>query len=174
MAVDVELLREMVREWERLIDHPVQAMAELNDKAEQMIKLAVALLAAGITLAGYVIQTLPDLVEPWFGVGILAGIVLNLSSIAQFLRAYAGAGPHGELHIGPHPAWMMDKTKESDWTLYRHLGSIVRSYGKYSDVNVGKMRDSAVRRTTGLAVMALAATAYAASMSFILGRVIIG
>lgn len=173
MAVDVRLLREMVRESERLIDHQLQAMEQLDDKAEHMVGLSVALLAGGVALVGFMIQNLPDRIGFWFALGVSCGVILNLGSIASFLRSYVGIAPHTELHVTPHPTWMLEKVHDEQWSLWRHLGSLVRSYAKYSDVNVAKMRASGIYRAHGTALLALATTFYSTSMFLILGRVIL-
>lgn len=147
-------------------------MEQLDDKAEQMIKLGAALLAGGVALAGFAIKNLSQQVNIWFGVGTLGGLLLNLVAIGLFLRAYLGDGHHAELHVGPHPEWLSEKLDDPSWNWARHLGSLVRSFPAYSDENVARMQSSGTHRARGLVALVTAVLFFAIGTFLILAKVI--
>lgn len=98
---DAPTLALLVHDAERVIDHQIQAIEELDDKSEHMISLAVALLAAGVSLATIVVTA--NGAKPHFGFFwvLLAGGLVNLVAIMAFLESYIGFRGGVEVHRGP-------------------------------------------------------------------------
>jgi hypothetical protein len=168
----IDLLREMVREAERLVDHQLQAMEELDNKSEQMIKLSVALLAGGAALAGFTIRHLVAYAGGAFLAALGVAATLNGTAIVSFVASYVGLRHQTDAHVGPHPRWLKQKPVDEGWTLALHVGSLIQGYADYSDHNVGRMRTSARRRVRGLALLAAALIGYASAVVSIAARTI--
>lgn len=165
-------LQEMLREQERVIDHQVRAIEELDDKSEHMIRLSMAALAGGVGLA----SLLPRATEvtpliALLPLGIAAG--LNLAARIAFVDAYVGFREHAEAHIGPDPSWVARKAQADDWTLERHLLALIADHEGYSAHNGEVMEHTAARRRMGVYVLLASILAYAIGYIYILSGVMI-
>lgn len=162
----------MVADAERLIDNQVRAAEELDDKAEQMITLAVATLAGALTVALFIGQE-PDITANWGFAGLYAvGLLLNLIGIVLFIDSYIGIRHPMEMYPAPDIRWLEKKRDDPGWNLESHLSSLISSYAAYSESNVSKMKQSADRRRHGLYLLMGAVSVYAVSILFIVAGTI--
>lgn len=165
-------LREMLREQERVIDHQVHALEDHDQKSEHMIKVCIAALAGGVTLATILLRGPHDVslvtLAPFSGAAIL-----NLASLVLFVDAYVGFRRQAEAHIGPDPAWIAQKADDAEWTLEEHLLSIIADHPRYSDHNLLAMERTTKRRRYGIYLLLASITAYAGAYIFILQEVML-
>jgi hypothetical protein len=160
----------MVDGAERLIDHQVRAAEELDDKAEHMIKVAIATLGGALTVALFVGQE-PEIDATrssalFFGVGLL----LNLAAVVSFIDSYIGFRRPLELYPAPDIGWLNEKRSTVGWNLEVHLESLLSSYANYSESNVTKMEQSAQKRRAGLYILMTCVATYVLAIAFIVAR----
>lgn len=161
-----DVLREMLRELERILDQQLRAVEEQDDRAEQAITLAVATLGGGLGLATLLSGALyRDGVSLAF-LGVSAGV--NLASLAWLLRAYMGVPK--ALQVGPRPTWLRDKANDAGWTVQDHLLSMVTDVPDYCLANADILRRRASIILRGVWMLLLALAGYAIVTLYILGR----
>lgn len=162
----------MVGGAERLIDHQVRAAEELDDKAEHMIKVAIATIGGALTVALFVGQE-PD-IDATTPSAILFGIglVMNLAAIVWFIDSYVGLRKPLEMYPAPDIGWLDAKRADPDWDLEVHLESLISSYSQYAKSNVAKMEQSARKRRAGLYLLFASVATYVFAIAFIVARTI--
>lgn len=170
-ASNHEDLREMLREQERVIDHQVRALEELDDKSEHMIRLSMAALAGGVGLASVVLRatTSPSVL---LLVPLVIAAGLNCWGLAVFVDAYVGLTRHRDAHVGPNPSWVARKALEDSWTLEEHLLAVVTNHERYNAHNLAVMEHAATRRHLGVYLLLGSIMAYAGGYIYILSEVI--
>lgn len=157
---------------ERLVDHQVRAAEELDDKAEQMIRLAMVTMAGAMSVALFVGQE-PDIQADAVSAVIYAvGLSANLLAAFLFIHSYVGIGRPIELYPAPSVEWLEAKRDDADWTFHDHLASLISSYAEYSRANVARMTNSAGRRSRGLVWLFAAVLLYSTATALIVGRTI--
>lgn len=160
-------LRELLREAERVIDHQIRALGDLDRKSEQMITLGVAALGGGLAIGLLLVREASGPVGPF--VVILLAALANLVALAMFVNAYVGAPRPSEAHVGPSLNWLQQKANDPDWTGERHYISVLADHATYGGHNLGMMKHAARWRRQGLAWLGGALIGYLASLVFILG-----
>lgn len=169
-AESLTLLAEMLRESERILDHQVKALEELDDKSEQMLGLGVALLGGGVAF-GVLVTTSNALAVNSTFIGLLASAgLLNVAALAFFVGSYIGFVRHTEVHVGPSLAWIRDKSNEASWSLMDHYLSVLFDIPSYYDWNNRKSVAAARRRQVGVYVLLVAVALYGIAFLFILGN----
>lgn len=169
------ILAALVRDAERVIDHQVQAMEELDDKSEHMLGLGVALLAGGVSIATFLAGRESAPRPDWtFFCLLCAGGTTNIAAILAFLESYVGFRHGTRLAVGPSLEWIQAKANDPDWSLPSHRLSLLseEGYPTYARVNSIKMAHSARARRLGLASVAAAVILYFAALADILAEAI--
>ncbi len=162
----------MAASAERLLDHQIRAAEELDDKAEQMIRLAIATMAGAITVALFVGQEPAIDADPLAAIIFGVGLVANLLAAFLFVHAYVGVGRPVELYPSVSAQWLLEKKQDDTWTVEDHLSSLVTSYAAYAESNVKKMERSAGRRTRGLFCLLAGIMVESVAIALIVGRTI--
>lgn len=168
------LLGVLLHDAERVIDHQIQAVEELDDKSEHMIGLAVALLAGGLSLALFAVSR--DHIHPdaWFYWMLLGAGVVNLVGIVAFLESYIGFRRGVEVHVGPSLAWIQTKAQDNTWGVSSHYLSLLsdEGYPAYYKFNLAKMLHSAGARRFGLLTLAGSVLLYTVALVYLLAQAI--
>jgi hypothetical protein len=114
------LLAALVRDAERVIDHQVKAMEELDDESEHMLGLGVALLAGGLSIATFLVGggSAPHPGWAFFCLLCAAGAT-NIVAILAFLESYVGFQHGTRLAVGPSIEWLRAKANDPTWSLPR-------------------------------------------------------
>lgn len=161
-----DVLREMLRELERILDQQLRAVEEQDDRAEQAVTVAIATLGGGLGLASVVAGVVPT--DPMFLLLLGVAASVNLGALHHFLRAYLGIPK--ALQIGPQPAWVRSKARDPAWTMGDHLQSLVENLPDYCHGNADILRQRAAELYRGTKVLLMAIGAYAIATVYILGR----
>jgi hypothetical protein len=175
-APDATLLSALLHDAERVIDHQVRAMEELDDKSEHMLGLGVGALAGGLGLATVAAgkeSLQPDWLFFW---SVVAGGLLNMAAILAFLESYLGIRDGGSLWVGPSLDWVREKSVDPTWSLASHRLSLLSAdgYASYYRFNRERQQRSARWRARGLAGLALATVCYTVALVQILAQAIEG
>jgi hypothetical protein len=152
---DLDMRREMLREAERVIDHEVQAIEQLDAKTSHALTLAISgitLLVALGTLAG------ANVSRSFLVVLALAGVA-NGAAVHALIRAYHGLRSRGEVSVGPSPVWLADGLTV-ERSLREHLDSVLLGYRDYHLHNQAFMSDMKRSRAAGIRLLVLAAFLY--------------
>lgn len=166
-SVELDKLREMLREQEEVIQHQVRAFEEQDEKSRHMIQLSVAALAGGVALASVLLRG-PNQVPPWSILPVAIAATLNLSALVFFVDAYIGFRDQSDTHVGPDPGWVAQKAGDEAWTLDHHLLAQIKRTPAYFAHNLIAIEDSAQRRRLGLYWLLAALLSYAIGYIFIL------
>lgn len=167
---DPALLEALLHDAERVIDHQVQAVEELDDKSEHMIGLAVALLGGGLSLALFAVSRNNIHPNVWFFWMLLGAGAVNLVAIVAFLESYIGFRRGVEVHVGPSLSWIQAKAQDETWGVPSHYLSLLsdEGYPAYYKFNLAKMLHSAGARRFGLFTLAGAVLLYTVALVYLL------
>lgn len=158
------MLREMVREAERAIDHQVRALENLDGKGAQTVTAAQAALAGAVALVAFVIGQAPGPVEPLTMVLFAAGAVANVVALVAQMGSARGRTVHDQVRVAPHHAWIEEKAKEQAWELERHLLSVLEGLARYAEGNLALMEIAARRRLHAQRALSMGLGLYGASL----------
>lgn len=161
-------LEEMVRESERVIDHQVRAIEEVDRKAAHLTTSAQAALGGGVLLATFVAADVPGRVDLLFLAAFSTGGILNVLSLTHLFGPVRGRERVERIGVGPDPEWVASKSRQTDWDLGVHLLSVLEGLSRYAATNRGMLRRKAVRRYRGLRLLSGALALYAASLMYLL------
>lgn len=158
-AEDVEPLAEILREAERVLDHQVQFLGELDDKVGQTLSLAVGLLMAASTLAAF----LSDRAHPWrlYALGLCAGGLWNLAAALHLARACGLVDREVEARVGPDPGWLVERAHDPDWPPRRHDLQVLGAVHNSIEANDRMAAFVSEARAKGLRWLLAALMAYA-------------
>lgn len=167
---DAHVLEALLHDAERIIDHQIRAIEELDDKSEHMIGLGVALLAGGLSLATFTVSEGSLDPGPFFLGGMVVAGAANLVALGSFLVSYIGFPRDSEAGTGPSLDWIHSKSCDRDWTYQSHLLSLLSAngYPAYSRVNLGRIEHSMRARRNGLLALAVAVPLYTVASAQIL------
>lgn len=167
---DDELLREMLREAERVLDRQFRMMEEHDDKTEQAIALGVATLGGGVALATFARAGTAPLAMGF----VVFGAALNLLALLWLLEAYVGLSRKESLRMGPNLRWLAAKANDRTWSLEDHLLTLIKDVPAHWDANLAALRAVAGRRRSGLLMLLVSMSSYAMGTLYILGGGIFG
>lgn len=162
----------MLREQERVIDHQVRAIEELDDKSEHMLRLSIAALAGALTLASFLLRG-PDQVPPLVLLPFGSAAALNLCALVFLVDAYVGFRHHAEAHVGSDPAWVAERAEDPAWTLEEHLITLIQDSPGFSAHNIQVMERATHRRRLGVYSLLVALVLYVVGYLYILSGVIV-
>lgn len=168
---DLEDLKEMMREQERVIEHQVHALEELDDKSEHMIRLAVAALAGAVALASLLLRG-PDAIPGHSLLPLGVGAALNIAAMVLFVDAYVGFRRHSEAYVGPDPRWVAQRAVDPGWNLEKHLVALIEDQPAYFDHNREVIERSVERRKVGVFTLLASLVGYTGGYIYILWEVI--
>lgn len=167
---NVGLLREAVREAERVVEIQARAMEELDDKSEHLVNLAVAAMAGSVTLALFALTNANA--WPWVApmAPLLVGSAYNVAALWRFLAAYnARHARDASVEVGPDLKWVEGRLDQPRWGLREHLRHVVAGYAAYQRANQETMSVTARDRSRGLAFLFVALAAYGLAFVLIAG-----
>jgi hypothetical protein len=172
-APDSGLLAILLHDAERVVDHQVKAMEELDDKSEHMVGLGVAMLAGSLSIATFLVgkesAPRPDWTFLW---RLGAAGAANILAILAFLESYVGFRHGTEVVVGPSLDWVAQKSQDRDWNTASHLSSLLSpdGYPAYARFNRANLRRSAAARRAGLLALAGAVVLYAGALIDIMAK----
>lgn len=149
----------MVREAERVIDGQLKAIEELDDKGENMIRLAVLGAILGLTMGSLTASNFHDkgVLAIWAIAIIGAGVVAALASLYVLVHSYASLG--GERNAGGNPDVTdlprRHRTKNMDLEI--HFDGLLDGYAEAFQKNVCLMKTMTWWRRAGTKVLAYGA-----------------
>lgn len=162
----------MLREQERVIDHQVRAIEELDDKSEHMLRLSIAALAGALTLASFLLRG-PGQVPPLVLLPFGSAAALNLCALVFLVDAYVGFRHHAEAHVGSDPAWVAERAGDPAWTLEQHMLTLIQDSPGFSAHNIQVMERATHRRRLGVYSLLVALVLYVVGYLYILSGVIV-
>jgi hypothetical protein len=146
---DIEILKEAIREQERLIDSQTEGMSELDKKAEHLISLSVLTLGAAAALGVY-------LIDHVCGAGRLLLVVLMLGAAAtifaiiEFTICYVGLKGVLERKAAPDPEWIKKKAADPEWTLIEQYLAVIQGLADAFATNRAAMDTNVTHRRRGV------------------------
>lgn len=140
----------MLRHAERIVDYQVQNMGAINDKLENMIRLAAATLSGGVVIASFFVTQPGGLADGNFRSLLVAGGILNLASIIVFLDQYLGILAPMKTYVGPGLVWVAQKAGDSAWTLADHYSRTISQLATDADNNRKSMHRVVDGRRIGI------------------------
>lgn len=163
------VLREMVREAERVIDHQVRVWERLDAKAEQLIRSALLTLAGAVALATFFLRQSEVLLDGLFLLLFLGAGLSIVLALLFFIASYAGFRSDRRLGIGPSPRWLADQAVRSEDSMADHLTAVLATYREDFRGNRAAM-DLALRsRQRGLAALLVGILGYASAFAYVVG-----
>jgi hypothetical protein len=158
---DLPLLRESLREAERVLDHQMEALQEVDDKAEQVLAVTLATTGGGLAFFAYASAK----VDPGRSFGFIlvfaVGFAANVLAAAAFLSGYLGFVNPTVVQAGPAPAWIAQRTTDPSWSERDHLRSVIAGHARYFANNERIFRQVRAWTLGGFALLALAVVCYA-------------
>jgi hypothetical protein len=151
-------LREMLREAERVIDHEVRAIEELDKKTAQALTLSLSGLSLFVLLGGFVG---PKASPAFLALFMVAG-VLNAGAVYLLVKSYHGPESRAEVNVGPSPVWMAEKLGTQEG-LGDHYAAVLFGYAEYHIHNVRFMDEIKKARSNAVGLLSLAGAFYAAA-----------
>src|ERR1051325_3389938 len=145
----------MLREAERVLDHEVQAIEQLDAKTSQALTLAIS----GITLL-VVLGTLAgtNVSRSFLALLALAGLA-NAAAVHALIRAYHSLPSRAEVSVGPSPAWLADALTVAR-SLREPMDSFLLGYRDYHSNNQAFIADMKRSRTVGVKLLVASALLY--------------
>lgn len=163
------VLREMVREAERVVDHQARVWEGLDAKAEQLMRLALLTLAGAVALATFFLQQRDVVLDGIFLGLFLAAGLLVVMAILFIVSSYAGFRSDRRLGLGPSLGWLADRSARSGVTLDGHLRAVLAKYREDFEGNRASM-DLALRsRQRGLFLLVGGIFGYAVAFVYVVG-----
>lgn len=157
----VEVLAELLRQAERVIEQQAQAREQLDSKTQEIMAIGLAALGGGVALATFVAEKLVGApVWPVMGALAAAGL-LNLVALGLFIAAYIGFADQVELAIGPDLEWVRQKAEDPSWTREETLLNLIIATPQYAAFNRASGEEAARQRRWGILILGLAVIAYA-------------
>lgn len=150
--VRTELLREMVRESERVIDGQLKAIEELDDKGEAAIRVAVLALVFGFSMGAFVVQTneTPWILRFWTIMVVGTGIILNLVALALIVHSYSSLSGRRDAQTTPDITALPKRHKTPLMDLEIHFEGLIEGYGNAQKANHAHMETVTKWRRIGL------------------------
>lgn len=170
----IDLLLGMKRDAERILDHQVQAMEKLDEKAALFLRFGVVLLVAGVGLVSFLLQIAPSRVGIGIFLSVVSGALLNLAGLFLLSVSYLGGTQGERIAFGPSAYWLKTKSQDADWTRRQQLVSVLNAAPGYVAHNIKRISTSARRVFLGLALVFMSALFYATPMIYILLEVMRG
>lgn len=164
MPDDTDVLRELLRQAERVLDHQARGMEEQDDKTEQPLALGVATLGGGLALATWVTQVGGS--DLFFGLLIAAGALVNLVSLPTLMGAYLVLPL--TLQVGPHPRWLAEQARDLETVLREVLLDLVETGPAYYEMNANALIRTSRERGRGLRLLLVAVCLYVLSAAYML------
>lgn len=128
-----ELLLEIQRQSERVIDHQLRASEELDRKLEHLSTLGVASVGGGFAIGAFLTtQAEPSAVQ---FAPLLVGVLLNVVAIAYFMRGYGSLKESIEIGAGPDPSWLAEKAREPGQPMGSHVLVVIRGLAQAFEEN---------------------------------------
>jgi hypothetical protein len=107
---DLPLLRESLREAERVLDHQMGALQEVDYKAEQVLAVTLATTGGGLAFFAYASAKVDPGRSFGFVLVFAVGFAANVLAAAAFLSGYLGFVNPTVVQAGPAPAWIAQRT----------------------------------------------------------------
>lgn len=148
---------EVLRQLERLLDHEVRTIEEIDDKLELLLGFHLAVIGGGIALARNLAAAPTNSLgasPPPVVLALLAGGTLVLGvSFLLLLRGYLGWSPGTgpDTVSGPSPAALVAARRDSRVTFADLLEGLIYGYQAYIDELEDTFRTSVAYRRMGLA-----------------------
>lgn len=167
------LLREMVREAERVVDHQARLWEGLDAKAEQLMRLALLTLAGAVALATFFLQVQDIPLDETFLFLFLAGGLLVVLAVLFIVSSYVGIRSDRRFDVGPSPAWLVERSSHRNSTLEVHLGKVLETYEEDFATNRRRMDLVARSRRWGVLMLVWGTAVYAAGFIYVVGGTIL-
>lgn len=153
----VELLPEMLRESERVVDQQMKVLEELDDKSEQLLALGLATLGGSLAVATLAVGEagLASLARSL----LVAAALTNLAALVCFLHPYVGLFRRSDAFAGPAPGWLRQKANDAEWSADRHLVALVGSYADWYEHNAALIAHHRASHRLGLLLLMVAVLA---------------
>lgn len=153
------LLAEMLSEAERVLDHQVHALEELDDKVEQLLALSVAVLLGAFALAAF----LAERAGAWrlYAAGLSGGGLWNVAAIVRFARAYGVVDREVETQAGPDTYWLVERARDPAWSADAHLPQVLGAVHNRIEANGEMAAFVSQERADGLRWLLAALVVYA-------------
>ncbi|MEA3200397.1 MAG: hypothetical protein QOE90_1825 [Thermoplasmata archaeon] len=109
---------EILREAERVLDHQIRSLEELDDKIEQMLALGVGSLAGAFALAAFIASREPR----WAGyaAALASGALWNCAAVFYFARGYGIVDREVQAKVGPSTGWLAAQAQGPSPNLVEH------------------------------------------------------
>lgn len=147
MDEDEELLREMLRESEAVLAHQLHVADESDDKTEQLLTLAVATFGGALAFLAFVAGR--GALPAWFTFVWIAGVALDIAAATGLVATYVGFFARGSRRVGPSPGWLAARANDPDWSVGRHLATVIANNADFFDANERQHAiDSRARRAS--------------------------
>ena len=156
---DLELTRRqaMLQDAQRVVDHQVAAIEQLDNKTSQALTVAVS----GFSLV-VLLGALAPRASVEFLLLLVAAAAVNGLAVLRLLRAYHGMGADGDVSVGPSPAWIATALAERT-SHHEYLEAVLLGYARYAQSNERFMAEMRDRRQVAIALLLLAALLYGAA-----------
>src|SRR3990172_8724467 len=161
------LLREMVRESERVCDIQRQSFARADARSEQMIALGLVTLGAGLAMSRSFEPSGSPAPDPPFLALMGGAMVLNAHAILTFLRAYLRPREHSAIRFGPSPEWIANQSRRRNLREPEHLRALLVGLADDHFENLSLLQTAVATRDKGLSRLTLAALLYGAAGFYI-------
>lgn len=161
-------LQEILRESERAVDGSLRALEEFDDKVEQMLTLAVAVLGGGLAIAGFTVSR-PTSTSLSALVALSCGVTLSLGAGASFLSAYLRPADGGFASGTPHPRWLAERARSEDLDLAEHLVAVILTLSVAFETNVSMVVRGSKALRLGVRALLAAVAAFAGAVMFLVG-----
>lgn len=167
---DAALLAEMVREAERVIDHQVSVLKELDRKSGLVTTVAQALLAGAVILITLVTAQEVQGVDVPFIALLSSGGLVNVVALVRSLDAFVGPRQHEAVKVGPDIRWVRRRSQEEGWGATNHRLSVISGLAAYQEDNLGFMGRKLEKVWGTLRLLSAAVGLYAASLLYLLWK----
>lgn len=163
----LQLLREMVRESERVFDIQIQSFGRADARSEQMIALSVLALGGGLAFADAFGPPGPQGARLPFVPLMGAALILNALALLTFLRAYLRLREHSGIRFGPSPEWIADQSQRKGPTEAQHLGAVLVALADDHFENLSLLHNAVTIRDRGVSRLTWAVVLYGAGWFYI-------
>lgn len=144
------LLPGMVRASERVLDHQIRVWEELDDKAEEVMRLGLATLAGAVALATLFVREPGLALDPLFFGLFVTGGAFVVAAVLTVLTSYVGIRADRGVGLGPTPQWTLDRVAAYLGEPLRFHGALLAVYADAFLDNEEKMNLAGRRRLWGI------------------------